>query len=272
MPQTIYKFHLFFTDALKDIPKKMEEKDLTAIQKLFEPLRDILEEYDEKVKGLILKLIPTPNDASLKVLQTIARCIIVSPVYVYYTIVFGFLSFFISLPFDYDVKPSNCQQLWNAKLLENRFEFISPVPEATHNDDHHGEIREERFLTIPRSAVKPRNKTTGYRSKVPWYLCMIIGCFPFIVIGSLSGFKNGESSTAQRAWTLTWLVVGVVIGLLSYEVTNDLFNPLGSQSLSVYKIRLFGFLVFLTYGAPTIGGMIVVGQMLVDYGSCRRMY
>lgn len=42
---------------------------------------------------------------------------------------------------------------------------------------------------------------------------VFVACFSFIPYGVLSGFRAGQSSTAQRAWTMSWLVGGIVFDL-----------------------------------------------------------
>ncbi|KAF4546708.1 uncharacterized protein LTHEOB_4016 [Lasiodiplodia theobromae] len=57
-----------------------------------------------------------------------------------------------------------------------------------------------------------------------------------------------------------------------YQAIETLSNSVADlvQSTKIYRIALF--VAFFLYGAATVGGMVVVGQMLKDYGSCIRMY
>ena len=85
------------------------------------------------------------------------------------------------------------------------------------------------------------------------------------IIGGLSGFRAGESTHAQRVWTMTWFAFGCMSGYMIHIL--ELFIPItmplvGSLLRAVY--------IFL-WCAPSIGGFVVVGQMLKEYGSCIRL-
>ena len=111
------------------------------------------------------------------------------------------------------------------------------------------------------------------------WLGHIIRTIPIAIIGILTHFRKGESTHAQRAWMMTWLVFGIFVG-------NDLTSDLGSikrywsivPERSANHPRFWGaliqhlllFLDVVVLGAPAIGGFIVVGQMLNDYGNCIR--
>ena len=36
---------------------------------------------------------------------------------------------------------------------------------------------------------------------------------PYAIIGGFTGFQNEGSTKAQRAWTMSWLVLGQVLGV-----------------------------------------------------------
>ena len=69
------------------------------------------------------------------------------------------------------------------------------------------------------------------------------------VNGSLSHFKFHQSIRAQRAWTMTWLALGIVSNR-----TND-----------VHILQL------LTWSPSAIGGFVVVCQMIMQYGNCVKL-
>ena len=95
-----------------------------------------------------------------------------------------------------------------------------------------------------------------------------IGMLPLTVIGGMSHFQKGESSTqAQRGWTMSWLAAGILIGPATYLVPQ-LHASLTDNPGGVFIHRL----VVLLYAAPAIGGMVVVGQMIWDYGNCTQLY
>ena len=78
------------------------------------------------------------------------------------------------------------------------------------------------------------------------------------IVEALSHFNPGHSSHAQRAWTMTWLACGIAFGPIELFIAD-----LGhfTQKLGV-----------CAYGAASIGGFVVVGQMLKAYGHCVQLY
>ncbi|KAK0202165.1 hypothetical protein DFS33DRAFT_1386457 [Desarmillaria ectypa] len=83
---------------------------------------------------------------------------------------------------------------------------------------------------------------------------------PLAIIGGLSGFQPGGSTLAQRVWIMTWMVFGWVYGLgfgiRMYDVP------------STWRTRWGEVAMRALVAAPAIGGFVVVGQMIMDYGSC----
>jgi len=90
---------------------------------------------------------------------------------------------------------------------------------------------------------------------------VIVALLPLAINGGLSHFKEGNSTHTQRVWTMTWLAVGGFVGL---------FVPFVDETLSSLRIgAVFETALGLClYSAPAIGGFIVVGQMLLEYGNC----
>lgn len=80
---------------------------------------------------------------------------------------------------------------------------------------------------------------------------------PYVIIGCLTHFQTGSSTTAQRSWMMSWLVFGQVLGLL-----------VGLQDIKNLESAIaVGFWIVIC-GAPAIGGLVVVGQMIIASGTC----
>lgn len=111
----------------------------------------------------------------------------------------------------------------------------------------------------------------GILSIFPIAVC-IFGAIPIAVIGGLTHFKAGHSTTAQRVWTMMWLVLGITQGpsfdlcSLLLEKREDVKEPVPLKYIMFVKIALI--LIAGLYGITAIGGFVVVGQMLKAYGSC----
>jgi hypothetical protein len=83
---------------------------------------------------------------------------------------------------------------------------------------------------------------------------------PYIVIGVLTRFKPQSSTALQRGFTMAWLVVGEVSGILCYAFMEE-------ESKWHERGRLFAIFVIL-FGAPAIGGFVIVGLMMKEFGYC----
>jgi hypothetical protein len=94
------------------------------------------------------------------------------------------------------------------------------------------------------------------------------------IIGGLSGFRKGESTQPQRVWTMTWLAFGCLLGYVIHAVRQELYTELEDVregTWSVTQARLMKVTMMLLYCAPSVGGFVVVGQMMKAYGSCLRL-
>ena len=67
--------------------------------------------------------------------------------------------------------------------------------------------------------------------------------------GALSHFRPGQSTYAQRVWTMAWLAFGIV----SANANNAGVPPL------------------ILYSVPAIGGFVIVSQMVMQYGNCVKL-
>ncbi|ORY10866.1 hypothetical protein BCR34DRAFT_566129 [Clohesyomyces aquaticus] len=99
---------------------------------------------------------------------------------------------------------------------------------------------------------------------------VIFGCISITIVGIISRFHKGNSSTSlQRGFTMAWLVVGMVFGALSIPISKRLReHEYGISDLTKKWLTLLlygGFLV------PAIGGLVVVCRMIIEYGTCTRI-
>jgi hypothetical protein len=94
-----------------------------------------------------------------------------------------------------------------------------------------------------------------------WVICGItLG-----VIGGLSRFHTGSSSLAERVWSMSWLVFGMVFGLIAQDFAEKMEDR---RVLNSRTSTEGAFLFLLLYSAPAIGGLVVVGRMINTYGVC----
>ncbi|KAI0885161.1 uncharacterized protein GGS22DRAFT_139616 [Annulohypoxylon maeteangense] len=105
---------------------------------------------------------------------------------------------------------------------------------------------------------------------------LVITGISIAVIGGLSGFHKGNSTVAQRVWTMMWLAFGFLMGpnfvaLPSATAVVKLLRSATRKDQDPDSWRYFfawGFISTLIYGIPGFGGYVVVGKMLYEYGNC----
>lgn len=120
-------------------------------------------------------------------------------------------------------------------------------------------------------------------------LAVFISSLPLIAIGALSRFEAGSSTVAQRIWTMGSLVFGMVIVTnpmaADYIIHGTLDNPgwakLRRPNLSDPREKKHFYmdvsaflhlsLTLCVITTPAIGHFVVVGQMLLEYGSCSQL-
>jgi hypothetical protein len=85
------------------------------------------------------------------------------------------------------------------------------------------------------------------------------------IIGGLSGFRGGQSTSIERGFTMAWLAVSLAFG--PYMRLTQL--ALSDGPFTDRWGGLFSYLVMC--GAPGIGGMVVVGKMIQKFGLCVRI-
>ena len=107
----------------------------------------------------------------------------------------------------------------------------------------------------------------------------IIGlAITLLIMGTISRFSPGSSAVHQRVWIMLWYVCGTYFGSMFsmlLEVGVECRNPVLGFTLPrkvsilrrilslIVSVGLLGSLI-----APAIGGFVVVGQMIMQYGTC----
>lgn len=99
----------------------------------------------------------------------------------------------------------------------------------------------------------------------------ILIALPYILIHALTGFQKRESTVTQRSWTLSAPVLGQVIILVLFLVTDRIRN-------FIQKLVGFGFpqeisecLTALLLSAPTMGMFVTVTGMILQDDICTRI-
>lgn len=91
-----------------------------------------------------------------------------------------------------------------------------------------------------------------------FFIPLIIGTVPIVIVAVTSGFNPGKSKMYQRALTMLWLAWGSLFGLISD-------SPVLSEEPSTITV----FFIFMS--APAIACFVVVGLMIKEYGVCMKI-
>ena len=104
---------------------------------------------------------------------------------------------------------------------------------------------------------------------------LVLSWFPTLVtlaiIAALSAFRKGSSTRSQRVWIMTWLAIDSFFGAtfgsaVKFVKVHSKFarehGYLGHVALTLHILFQICAIV------PAVGGFVVVGKMLVEYGSC----
>lgn len=143
---------------------------------------------------------------------------------------------------------------------------------------------ESRTVILPachdalKDAYRVRDLFISFDTRLAWnaqiltFLAIPVGLVSVGINGVLSHFRPGESTHAQRVWTMTWLAVGIAYGTAMANI--DLLTSAAASRREKWArvwAALIRLIAALSYCAPAIGGFVVVGQMLTNYGRCIRI-
>ena len=129
-----------------------------------------------------------------------------------------------------------------------------------------------------KDACRVRDLFVSVDTRLVWnasnltYLATAVGLISVGINGVLSHFRSGESTHAQRAWTMMWLAVGVFYGgsVASMEIIMTSWTA-SRRRWAWILAALSRSTIATVYCVPAIGGFVVVGQMLMNYGHCIRI-
>lgn len=111
-------------------------------------------------------------------------------------------------------------------------------------------------------------------------ISLSFGLVPFVVVASLSRLKPQHSTPAQQLFTMLWLGLSIGLGPLLSEIlvrSRHLGGEIPEKDWWVWVNKLLQktiicVLGLCVLGIPFVGGVVVVMQMIHDFGICTRMY
>ena len=95
------------------------------------------------------------------------------------------------------------------------------------------------------------------------YMLLFVGVFlPYILIAALTGFNSGSSTSSQRLWTMSWLIVGQIAGVFVAFAMQGVHDCAGRASI---------VLPLIIVALPGIGGLVTVAKMIKEFGQCVQL-
>ena len=96
----------------------------------------------------------------------------------------------------------------------------------------------------------------------------VLGLIPFAIVGFWTRFRLGQSITAaQSIFTSCWLTVNVIFGpYIEWAFQAGMFKSLPRCIIWIMYLTGIFSLAF------ALGGLVVVGQMLQNWGYCTRIH
>jgi len=95
---------------------------------------------------------------------------------------------------------------------------------------------------------------------------------PYLLIFILTKFNKRESTLAERAWMMSWLSASqaIVLDMIGISQVDPNFIFLSNkESLTAWiSFFLFFLLPLILLITPVIGGFVMVGKMLLEFGNC----
>ena len=116
---------------------------------------------------------------------------------------------------------------------------------------------------------------------IDYVLLALAASVPLAIVGGISRFRPGDSTHAQRSWTMTWMVFSFFTGVIAsrdvhFEDWREIDNKTGGFGMQIPALhrydsimtRIQFLIIVFAYAAPALGGFVVVGQEMASYGVC----
>ena len=126
------------------------------------------------------------------------------------------------------------------------------------------------YIRLPQTQPLQRPLLTMALTLYEIFLVVIIFGIEYGIILVLSNYNEQQSTFAQRAWTLAWLMAGCIVGATISVWGRRLSISWKSGRVSHIRLSFLVFCLMVIISMPAIGGFVVVSQMLKAYGICYR--
>jgi hypothetical protein len=116
------------------------------------------------------------------------------------------------------------------------------------------------------------NPTHRRSRNLTYAFTLSLGMISVAINGAMSHFQAGASTPVQQSWTMVWLAFGVVSGFAFIVSTEqERGTERWQRHTGPWWAPCWQLLSYMGSASPAIGGLLVVGQMIHEYGSCTRI-
>jgi hypothetical protein len=91
---------------------------------------------------------------------------------------------------------------------------------------------------------------------------------PLAVVGGMSPFRVGNSTSIQRGFTMSWLVIGIFMSWVSRDTR---LGPEGVRNGALMFVLGRAVVGYFIMGIAATGGIVIVGKMVKEFGICTMM-
>ncbi|KAL7804938.1 hypothetical protein V8C44DRAFT_341952 [Trichoderma aethiopicum] len=127
-------------------------------------------------------------------------------------------------------------------------------------------INPATVLTDANPSLLTSDKAKMLKTVLIAYFCSLI---PFGIVAGLSGLQQKNSSRVEKMFTLLWLIIGICYGILFgfREIYLEKTGIRGGGKINMGAIIVQGWILLLSM-VVMVGGMVVVGIMIRNFGIC----
>lgn len=156
--------------------------------------------------------------------------------------------------------------LVGSKTLDDLKIELASCPDTYPIEGEVGRITDETERDIKEGHLHHFRHPSKTRAVCLYIMSFLVAAVPIAIVGGISRFEPAASTAYQRVWIMMWLVFGMVLGPVLYSMDNTSLMGFDDP-----KKRWFRLAYAITYCAPSIGGFVVVGQMIAEYGVCSEI-
>jgi len=128
-------------------------------------------------------------------------------------------------------------------------------------------VGQPQSMEIPDIGRHKRQDQPWHYPTLSWWITLVALASPYAIIGGLSKFQAGQSTSLERGFLLTWLIWGQCSGVMLEVGLERICLWMEANGKEKYEI-FWAVWIIAIYGAPAIGGFVIVVKMMREFGVC----